>query len=158
MQVYSLLAWAYLEAGDKPGPAMNCMHSLRKLPAELRNQPVISFLAMKALCQLNKLEEAETELLSVVSSTDVSLSMCLGSIKVMLAAAEGQMQTSAAEGSVTGLAGVKSAVGLILERFAAQPEAPVQLVRLMLAQERVSCCTPFLCNTDSAVHCKQSSC
>ena len=76
----------------------------------------------------------------------------------MLAAAEGQMQTSAAEGSVTGLAGVKSAVGLILERFAAQPEAPVQLVRLMLAQERVSCCTPFLCNTDSAVHCKQSSC
>lgn len=137
LQVYNLLAWAYLEAGDKPTIAMNCIHSVRRLPAELSNQSVISFLAMKALCQLDKPHEAETELLNLVSSTNVSLSMCLGSIKIMLTAAAAQTQTDSDDGSQTGLAGIKSAVSLIQERFGEQPEVPVQLVRLMLAQEVV---------------------
>ncbi|DBA83480.1 TPA: hypothetical protein ACH3X2_006411 [Trebouxia sp. C0005] len=137
-QVYNLLAWAYLEAGDKASLAMNCIHSVRRLPAEFSNQPVISFLAMKALCQLAKLREAETELLNLVSSTNVSLSMCLGSIKFMLTSAAAQTQTDFKDGSQTGLAGVKSAVSLIQERFGEQPEVPVQLVRLMLSQEVVT--------------------
>lgn len=137
LQVYNLLAWAYLEAGDKPSLAMNCIHSVRRLPAELSNQAVISFLAMKALCQLDKPHKAETELLNLVSSTNVSLSMCLGSIKIMLTAAAAQTQTDFNDGSQTGLAGIKSAVSLIQERFGKQPEVPVQLVRGMLAQEVV---------------------
>ncbi len=137
VQVYSLLAWSYLEAGDKPTSAMACIHSLRSLPAELSDPAVISFLALKALCQLAKPNEAETELLSVVSSTSVSLATCLGAIKVMLAAAGGQMQTDSGDEEAMGLAGIKPAVGLIQERFADQPEVPVQLVRLMLAQDKV---------------------
>ena len=137
LQVYNLLAWAYLEAGDKASLAMNCIHSVRRLPAELSNQSVISFLAMKALCQLDKPHEADTELLNLVSSTNVSLSMCLGSIKIMLTAVAAQSQTNTNDGSQTGLAGIKSALSLIQERFGEQPEVPVQLVRLMLAQEVV---------------------
>ena len=137
VQVFSLLAWAYLEAGDKPAPALSCIHSLRQLPTELSNPSVISFLALKALCQLGKLNEAETELLSVVSSSMVSLSTCLGSVKLMLTAAGGQMDIDSGNGSECGLAGVKSAISLIQERFADQPAVPVQLVRLLLAQEKV---------------------
>ena len=135
--MFSLLAWAYLEAGDKPAPALSCIHSLRQLPTELSNPSVISFLALKALCQLGKLNEAETELLSVVSSSAVSLSTCLGSVKLMLTAAGGQMDIDSGNGSEGGLAGVKSAISLIQERFADQPAVPVQLVRLLLAQEKV---------------------
>ena len=78
VQVYRQLAWAYLEAGDKPAPAMSCIRALRDLPLEMTQQSVISFLALKALCQLGQLDEAETELLSVVSSSAVSLTTCLG--------------------------------------------------------------------------------
>ena len=82
MQVYRLLAWAYLEAGGNPAPAMSCIKALRELPVEMSHQAAISFLALKALCQMGNLEEAETELLSVVSSSAVSLAVCLGSVKV----------------------------------------------------------------------------
>ena len=77
-QIYRQLAWAYLEAGDMPAPAMSCIRALRDLPMEMTQQSVISFLALKALCQLGILDEAETELLSVVSSSAVSLVTCLG--------------------------------------------------------------------------------
>ena len=130
-----MLAWAYLEAGTKPAPAMSCIHSLRKLPHELSNHSVICFLALKALCQLGKLDEAETELLSVVSSSDVSLATCLGAVKVALTAIGAQTNTDTDR---PGLAGVRSAVSLIQERFADKPEASVQLVRLLLSQEKVS--------------------
>ena len=137
VQVYRQLAWAYLEAGDKPAPAMSCIRALRDLPLEMTQQSVISFLALKALCQLGKLDEAETELLGVVSSSAVSLTTCLGSVKVMLSAVAAQMETDCNAVDKPGLAGVKSAVGLIQERFADQANVPVQLVRLLLAQERV---------------------
>ena len=63
---------------------MSCIKALRDLPVEISHQAVISFLALKALCQLGSLDEAETELLSVVSSSAVSVMICLGSIKVTL--------------------------------------------------------------------------
>lgn len=84
LQVYRLLAWAYLEAGDNPTHAMSCIKALRDLPVGISHQSVISFLALKALCQLGSLDEAETELLSVVSSSAVSLMTCLASIKVTM--------------------------------------------------------------------------
>ena len=84
VQVYRQLAWAYLEAGDKPGPAMSCIRALRDLPLEVTQNSVISFLALNALCQLGKLDEAETELLSVVSSSAVSLATCLGRVGAKL--------------------------------------------------------------------------
>lgn len=137
MQVYRQLAWAYLEAGDKPAPAMSCIRALRDLPLEMTQQSVISFLALKALCQLGKLDEAETELLSVVSSPAVSLNTCLGSVKVVLSAVAAQMEVDSGAMDKSGLAGVKSAAGLIQERFADQASVPVQLVKLLLAQEKV---------------------
>ena len=137
VQVYRQLAWAYLEAGDKPAPAMSCIRALRDLPQEMTQQSIMSFLALKALCQLGKLDEAETELLSVVSSSAVSLTTCLGSVKVALAAVAAQMETDFGAVDKAGLAGVKSAVGLIQERFADQAGVPVQLVKLLLAQEKV---------------------
>lgn len=136
-QVYRQLAWAYLEAGDKPAPAMSCIRALRDLPMEMTQQSVISFLALKTLCQLGKLDEAETELLSIVSSSAVSLAICLGSVKLVLAAIAAQKKTDSDIVENSGLAGVKSAVGLIQERFADQANVPVQLVRLLLAQEKV---------------------
>ena len=137
VQVYRQLAWAYLEAGDKPAPAMSCIRALRGLPLEMTQQSVISFLALKALCQLGKLDEAETELLSVVSSSAVSLNTCLGSVKVVLSAVAAQMEVDSGAMDKCGLAGVRSAAELIQERFADQASVPVQLVKLLLAQEKV---------------------
>lgn len=137
VQVYRQLAWAYLEAGDKPAPAMSCIRALRDLPLEMTQQSVISFLALKALCQLGQLDEAETELLSIVSSSAVSLAICLGSVRLVLSAIAAQMETDSKTVEKSGMAGVKSAVGLIQERFADQASVPVQLVRLLLAQEKV---------------------
>ena len=58
-------------------------------------------------------------------------------MKVVLAAVAAQTEKECGAVDDTGLAGVKSAVGLIQERFADQAGVPVQLVKLLLAQERV---------------------
>ena len=61
---------------------------------------------------------------------------CLGSVKVVLAAVAAQVETDSGANKA-GLNGVKSAVGLIQERFADQAGVPVQLVKLLLAQEKI---------------------
>ena len=58
----------------------------------------------------------------------------------MLAAVAAHMETDSGAMDKAGLAGVKSAVALIQERFADQPGVPVQLVKLLLAQEQVGWC------------------
>ena len=138
MQVFMLLAWGYLEAGDKPGPAMSCIHNLRKAQTEGTDPAIISFMAMKALCQLGKADEAETELLSVVSCSQAPLSICLGAIKAMLQASVGSHKEDSSQGNSAGMAGIKAAIDLVQERFADQAEVPLQLNRLLLAQEKVS--------------------
>ena len=55
----------------------------------------------------------------------------------MLAAVAAQMEMDSSAVDKAGLAGVKSVVGLIQERFADQASVPVQLVNLLLAQEKV---------------------
>ena len=132
-----LLAWAYLEAGDKPGPAMSCIHDLRQVNSELGDPALVAFMAIKALCQLGKLDEADTELLSVVSSSEAPLSICLSAIKAMLQAATSSQQASSNQGGSARMAGIKSAVDLVQERFADQAELPLQLSRLLLAEEQV---------------------
>ena len=138
MQVFMLLAWGYLEAGDKPGPAMSCIHNLRKAQTEANDPAIMSFMAMKALCQLGKTDKAETELLSVVSCSQAPLSICLGAIKAMLQASASSHKAETSQGKSAGMAGIKAAIDLVQERFADQAEVPLQLNRLLLAQEKVS--------------------
>ena len=56
---------------------------------------------------------------------------------MVLAAVAAQMETDSDAVGQAGLAGVKSAVALVQERFADQAGVPVQLVKLLLAQEKV---------------------
>lgn len=130
MQVLCLLTWAYVEVGDKPAQAMNCIQGLKRLATTRTSNPTMSFLTLKALCSLDRHHEAETELLAIVSTTEVKLDICLGAVKVML-------DGPSAEQSKQLLPAVKSALGLIQERFADQAHVPVQLVKLLLAQEQV---------------------
>lgn len=130
-----LLAWAYVEVGDKPAQAMNYIHALRRLGAESSGHPTICFLTLKALCSLGRHQEAETELLTIVSSTEAKVDICLSTMKVMLDASSSVQQPK--QGSERLLPAVKSALGLIQERFAEQAHVPVQLVKLLLAKEQV---------------------
>lgn len=56
----------------------------------------------------------------------------------MLSAVAASVGTGSNGAKKSGFAGVRSAAGLIQERFADQANVPVQLVRLLLAQETVS--------------------
>ena len=134
LQVLRLLAWAYVELGDKPAQALNCIQALKKQAAEGSTHPTVCFLTLKALCSLGRHQEAETELLQLVSSTDIKLDLCLSAMKVMLDG-PGKQQHKPDGGSL--LPAVKSALGLIQECFPEQAHVPVQLVKLLLAQEQV---------------------
>lgn len=134
LQVLRLLTWAYVELGDKPAQALNCIQALKKQAAEGSTHPTMCFLTLKALCSLGRHQEAETELLQLVSSTDIKLDLCLSAMKVMLDG-PGKQQHKPDGGSL--LPAVKSALGLIQECFADQARVPVQLVKLLLAQEQV---------------------
>lgn len=140
LQVYRLLAWIHIEAEDNAECGLNCLVLMRKVDPKGSNVPAVSFLHLKALCCLGRPQEAETELLATVTHIETDLDICLKAVIVMLDATS---PAKAGPGStISGgmLPAIKSAVGLIQERFADQADVAVQLVRLLLAQEQVCNC------------------
>lgn len=146
MKVLRLLAWAHLEVGDKPAQALSCIQALKTQSPDSASHPTMSFLTVKALCSLGRHQDAETELLTIVSSNEVTLEICLSAIKVMLGGSSAQQPKQL-------LPAVRSALGLVQERFADRADVPVQLVKLLLAQEQV--CSSCLTAPSAAMACAQ---
>ncbi|KAI7839840.1 hypothetical protein COHA_006425 [Chlorella ohadii] len=120
-QVLTLLAWCYVESGEGD-QALSCLQALQQVvEGPAADHYSHCFLTLRALLQLGRSGEAEAQLMSLVSHEEASAEACLAGLKAALAAPGGAQLA-------------RSALSVVLERFAEEPAVAVELVRAALAQ------------------------
>ncbi|PRW59549.1 MFS general substrate transporter [Chlorella sorokiniana] len=120
-QVLTLLAWCYVESGEGE-QALSCLQALQQVAeGPAADHYSHCFLTLRALLQLGRSGEAEAELMNLVSHEEASAEACLAGLKAALGAPGGAQLA-------------RSALSVVLERFAEEPAVAVELVRAALAQ------------------------
>lgn len=91
-----LLCWAHLESGNASDRALSCVQTLQAHSQRAAASISVPLLAHRALLQAGRAQEAETELLKVVTHENSSPETCAFAIKSALQAPGGTASARAA--------------------------------------------------------------
>ena len=91
-----LLCWAHIESGNAADRALSCVQTLQSHSERAAASISVPLLAHRALLQAGRAQEAETELLKVVTHEDASPEICAFAIKAALQAPGGTASARAA--------------------------------------------------------------
>ena len=85
----ALLTWAHLQCGGGADKALQCVEGLRRQGGAAAAAIAVPFLTHTALLQARRVQEAETELIKIVTHEDVTPEVCASAIKAALLAPGG---------------------------------------------------------------------
>lgn len=129
MQVLHMLAHSLLETPGNAAAALNMIHQIRE---ETKNhpddtaKPGVHLLAIKALTELDRVSDAEPELLQLASSS-APVAMLLSALQSLLTAQQQNIATSSA---------LQQTLHLILERQQDDATVTSQVMKMLLDKVR----------------------